>query len=83
MGKNDGGTVSDPVKQSGRQEVDGQLDAKIDGNEHSYFRQRDSIAAVEGKKQQRSEIIHDSLHDIAGKAGDDCFFISVVHKYLL
>ena len=33
--------------------------------------------------EKNSEIIHDSLHDIAGKAGDDCFFISVVHKYLL
>ena len=73
-----GGAVADLVYKFGGQQIDAQLNGKIEGDEHGDLRQRDPIGVLKREKQQGYKVVDHSLHNVPGEAGVNGLFVSVV-----
>ena len=65
------GAVTELIDDLGRDEVDQQLHAEIDGDQGADDGQRQGKLFLKGQKQQRSEVVDDRLGDIADITGGD------------
>ena len=74
--------VADFVDKPGGEQIDEQLHAEIDGDEHGDLRQRDVVAGLEGEKEQRGKVVDDGLHNVADEAGGDGVAVSEFHTFL-
>ena len=83
MRQNNGYPVSDPVNESGCQQVDQQLNAEVKGNQHGNPAQRNLIGFLECEKKQRYKIIHNRLHNVTGKAGIHRALVLIFHRSLI
>ena len=61
--------VTNPGRQTDRQNIYQQLYAKIKRNQRSDSVQRDRVLFLKSQKQQRRKIIDNRLHDVANTAG--------------